>query len=795
MRATDKSSPGNAVKKPSLWSTKCLRGDLFGALAALLVSLPLSMTIGVIAFAPLGKEYAVDGALAGVYGAAILSIFSAIFGARTILVSGPRAASALIVASLITKLLLSEDLFFPSGETVPHVITITFFAIFLAGLFQFACGSMRIGHAVKFIPYPVVSAFVNSSALLIISAQCWILLDIRKTSNFVEEEIFIDLLFRLGEIRPLSTIPAAVTIAFMFITARKLRLMPASLVGLIAGTGTYYALKHFLGGVDIGATLGSISSDSSIVETPIDAGSFSALPSIQLADMFPSLMAGGDLFAVVLIVIPAALALAALSSLDTVVSVSALDEMTENRTDINQETIGQGSGNMAVALLGGLIGSGGLVRTKPAFDAGARTPAAVLIASTFMLAVILLFANFINYIPRSVIAGVIFVLGFQIFDLWSLSILKSCFSRYILQRTGTLTDALIVLLVVSVALTFDLIAAVGIGILVSVIVFVSRMSRSLIRSEFRGPAIHARSVWNRWRQSVLEEHGHQIAVLELDGAIFFGTADTLETRIDQLISEGLLFVVLDLKRIRDVDSTGALALQRIKGRLNKVGGDLAISYALKEMRRSRVDTTVERRKRSSVRVLWTFFENSGVVDALGRHTFFPDTDSALAYCEDKLIAQVQQKNGVEYTRPKFVPSIFQNLSRDEIRILRKVTTRHVYQPGENVFSQGDVGDSLYYISKGRGSVIVHLHATGGKKRLGTLMDGAIFGEMALLDRNLRAASVVATEKMVCYRLSVEEFENIKNSCHETAIKLFNNLCILLSERIRSSNTMIAELEK
>jgi len=795
MGGVDNMSLGKAAKRPALWSTANLKSDFLGALSALLVSLPLSMTIGVIAFAPLGNEYAVTGALAGVYGAAILSICSAIFGARTILISGPRAASALIVASLITKLLLSEDLFFPSGQTIPYVISIAFFAIFLAGLIQLAVGTMRIGNIVKFIPYPVISAFVNSSALLIISGQSWVLLDIRKDSNFVEEDIFIDLLFRLGEIRPLSVIPAAVTIAVMFLIAHKLRFVPASLVGLVMGTATYYTMKHFLGGVDIGATLGNIASNSSVIETAGNIGPFSSLPSLQFANMFPSLMSGGDLLAVMLIVVPAALALAALSSLDSVVSLSVLDEMTENRTDINHELVGQGGGNMTAALFGGIIGSGGMVRTKPAFDSGGRSPALVLISSVLMLAITLLFAEFINFIPRSVIAGVIFVLGFQIFDRWSFAILKSCFSRYVFKRSGTLMDALIVVLVVSVALAFDLIAAVGIGILVSVIVFVSRMSRSLIRNEFKGPAIHARSVWNPWRQAILEQHGHQIVVLELDGAIFFGTADTLETHIDHLIGEGLIFVVLDMKRIRDIDSTGALALLRIMRHLNKAGGDLTISYILREKRQSRFGTIVERRKNAATRSIWVFLENSGVMEALGEHTFFPDTDSALAHSEDALIARIEQDGDGKHGQTESVPTIFQNLSAEELKILRKATTRHVYQPGQTVFSQGDVGDSLYYISKGHGSVIVHLQATGEGKRLGTLRGGAVFGEMALLDKKPRAASVVATKEMVCYRLSVDEFESIKNSCHETAIKLFNNLCILLSERIRSTNTMIAELEK
>jgi len=773
-----------------------LKGDISGALAAFLVSLPLSMTIGVIAFAPLGKEYAVSGALAGIYGAAILSLCSALFGARTILVSGPRAASALIVASLITNLLLSEDLYFPTGQTIPYVISISFFAVFLAGVLQFLIGSFCVGNLVKFIPYPVVSAFINSSALLIISGQIWTLLDIRKQSNFIEEDTFFDLLFRLNEVRPLSVVPALITIVVMVVVAKKFRLLPASLMGLSAGTAVFYAMKQFLGGVDIGATMGNIASNSSIVvDTAQGAASFSPLPMTQFTKIFPSLFAGGDVTVILSIVIPAALALAALSSLDSVVSLSSVDEISDTRTDINRELTGQGVGNMMAALFGGIIGSGGLVRTKPAFDAGGRTSLMVLMSSGFMLAAVFMFADLINYIPRTVISAVIFVLGFQIFDRWSFTILKSCCSRGAFAKTGTLLDAMIILLVVTVALSFNLIAAVGIGILVSVIVFVSRMSRSLIRNEFRGPGIHARSVWDRQRQAVLEKHGHQIAVLELDGAVFFGTADALETRINQLLQDGLIFIVLDMKRVRDIDSTGAVALKRINGWVKKAGGVLVVSYILKERRKSRTEASLERRARTDTRLIWLFLENSGVVQNLGDHGFFSDTDNALAYCEDQLISSLKNKLEIQKVGHVSVPTIFENLNIEEIKLLRNHCTRHVYKQGERIFDQGEAGDALYYISKGRGVVLVHLHATGEVKRLGTLLGGAVFGEMALLDKKPRAASIIAAEGMVCYRLGVDEFERIKGAHHDVAIKVYNNLCIMLSDRIRSTNTMIAELEK
>ena len=133
MSVTTRAGAARYTESPGLAPAHNIKGDFLGAIAATLVSLPLSMTIGVVAFAPLGRDYAVQGVLAGVYGAIILGFVAALLGGRSILVSGPRAASALILASLITQLLLAEDLMFPSGQTVPSVISIAFSAILLAG--------------------------------------------------------------------------------------------------------------------------------------------------------------------------------------------------------------------------------------------------------------------------------------------------------------------------------------------------------------------------------------------------------------------------------------------------------------------------------------------------------------------------------------------------------------------------------------------------------------------------------------------------------------------------------------
>jgi len=771
---------------------RTLRGELTGAVATTLVSLPLSMTIGVVAFAPLGKDFALQGVMAGLFGAITIGFVATVLGTKSLLISGPRASSALILASLMTQLFLSDALYFPSGETVQHVISIAYFSQILGGAVQLFGGAFRFGNIVKYIPYPVISGFVNSSALLIIMSQSWVLFDVRKESTLLDEASFLDLLMRLNEAQPLTMIPGLTTIAVMILVTRIFKKIPASLAGMVAGTAVYYALKSVLNGVDIGTTIGSLSETSVLGGAP-QTGSL--LPTLHLTDMFTGLLAGGDLTAVLILVIPAALSMAMLASLETAVSLSTLEDLTNRRQNLNPELARHGLGNMIAAMFGGLFSAGDMIRTKPGLEAGGKTALMAALTSAFMLLAVIFFGQYIAYIPRAVIAGMIMVLGFQIFDRWSLKILKNCFSRFVFKRVSGLIDIIVVMLVIAVALTFDLIVAVGIGTLISIVIFVSRMSRSLIRNIYYGPAIRTRNIWPPRDQARIEANGHKVAVVELEGSIFFGTASNLEHEIDRLMQNGVIYIILDTKRVTDIDITGYFSLQRIQSRLHKRGGTLSLSYILKERRdQNRKFYGTDQRKQSKSRHLWTYLKTSGAVETLGEANFFPDTDRALTQIEEQILS-ITPAGQPDTLVPRSVPTILKNLTALEIRTIRRRSTRHVYSNGETIFNQGDAGDAIYYVSRGRADIILKLPASGEFKRLHSVMSGTVFGEMAVLDNRPRAASVVATKPTICYRLASADFEEIKANHGETALKLFNNICLMFSDRIRHANALIAELEK
>ncbi len=754
-------------------------GDLKGGIVAAFISLPMSMSMGIVAFAPFGPDLAVHGGVAGIYSAVIVGVCAAVFGGRVLMVPSPRAAAAVIFASLAVHVMASDSLMFPSGTTVTHTIAIAFLAAFLAGVIQAGLGFSDYGSIVKYIPQPVVAGFVNSSALLIVLSQLNVLLDLPRP------HVLLDPVADPGLIHPLTMVPGFVAMATVLAIGRWAKRLPASFIGLLIGSAAFYLMKASLGGVDVGTTMGELTS---------------RLPAPAFVGFIAAPFAGGNPWIVLTLLIPAAVSMAAVGSMETSLSIATIDRLTGQRTDHNRELRAQGIANAAAAALGALFASGGIIRTKPAYDMGGRSVVSAVVCGLGLMAATIAFPEMNELIHPAVGAGVLNGLGFENLDRGSLQTLRRSLAPKALHRNTSLIDTVIVIAVILTALAFDLIVAVIVGIFLALLVFVARMGRAFVRRVGKGPAIHSRSAWDEHNRKIVEKYGHRIAVVELEGALFLATADTLDDLVRGLMAEGVTHVVLDMKRISQIDTSGAVKLADLAALLAGTDGRLVLGYVPEERRRGRARRRAERteddrRHHSYSREMWRTLEETGVVAAVGGDSLFPDTNSALVACERDIIARVLHEQQVSAPVSHPLPSIVDGLAPADIRFLRRQCRRDYFDAGETIFEQGDRGDALFLLSRGRADVTIYIAELGQEKRLQTLLGGAVFGEMALLDDKPRAASVRAVDPSVCYRLDRGAFELIKRDRPVLALKLFNNLCIMFSERMRSANTMISELEK
>jgi SulP family sulfate permease len=150
---------------------KVLIGDLAGGFTATLIAIPHAMGLGLLAFAALGPSWAPVGVVAGLLSVVVGSFVSGVIPSGTCMMMGTRTSVTMVFAGILAALAAHPLLQTPQGPDVPQVLTLAFIAVFLSGLLQMGFGALRMGRAIKFVPYPVIAGFMNGIAILMIMSQ------------------------------------------------------------------------------------------------------------------------------------------------------------------------------------------------------------------------------------------------------------------------------------------------------------------------------------------------------------------------------------------------------------------------------------------------------------------------------------------------------------------------------------------------------------------------------------------------------------------------------------------------
>jgi len=299
------------------------------------------------------------------------------------------------------------------------------------------------------------------------------------------------------------------------------------------------------------------------------------------------------------------------------------------------------------------------------------------------------------------------------------------------------------------------------------------MSRGVIRAVRTGTEVQSRRAREAADIDLLNANGRRILVIELEGPMFFASAEMLHNRIDAAIAEDVRYVVLDMARVNEVDSTGARILLQTYERMKSAGVALLMCGQDEHPQTA------------------SLLRDHGVSDRLTRERIFPDMDRAVEWCENHLLVELQGKGAVLGDHPFALLDIARGLDPGEREILRQALRIREIAPGEAVFRQGDEGDALYVIVRGSASVRLQLR-DGGDRRLVTFSPGTVFGEMALLDRGPRSATVIADEALVCYTLDRARFEELSVAHPRIGMSLLSNLMRELVSRMRRANLTMAE---
>ena len=748
------------------------KDDIGAATVGALATLPQAVAYGLIVVSPLGAEWAAFGISVSVATAIAYGFFTGLFTTHPFMVSGPKAVLALVIAAGIQSAL-------DRGETPENALLLGFTGVIVAGVFQIGSGVLRLGHVVSYVPVPVLAGFMNASALLVMLSSVPMVLGVPEMTveQLLAGGIVDASLWALGV--------SGLTIIVNFLAEGRVRFLPAALIGLIAGAAVYYA---GIKGLDLpqGPEVGHI-----------DLASLLQLPMLFThADPMAVLMRAPD------IPLLTGLSIGLLTSFDTVLSSGSLNIDDGGKPDANRDLRVHGAANFLMGVLGYMPGSGTLSRSMAIINAGAKTRAANAGVGIVFLIMLVVLAPVVAALPLWATAGMLLATAVQALDKGTLANIRRIVRREVPYPRILAGDLAVTFVVVVTALIFNLIAAVGVGIVLAVVLFVLGVGRNPVRRVLLGSRVRSKVQRRPEQISLLEQEGHRIAVIEVQGALFFGACAQLQSVAERQIALGAAYLILDFRHVTSIDSIGTALLRTLNIQCREQGGRLSLSYIQPERRLKIVEQrrdengseTEDLRRPTILRWLWLSLHANGVVDALGEDAIFDDTEKALGDAEERLLSRLGRSSELSPRGIIASSPILAGLTREQVRSLGRFARRQTFLKEEAVFSQGEVGDMAYLMVRGRMDVSIDIPGSNRKRRVSSLAEGTMFGEMGLLDGEKRSATVRATQASRCFSIGRDEFDALRREYPDIALLLMQNLGRQFAERLRLANNIISELE-
>ena len=480
-----------------------VRGDLFGGVTAAIIALPMALAFGVASGA---------GPAAGLYGAVLVGLFAALFGGTPTLISEPTGPMTVVMTAIIAHLVAANP---------EQGMAMAFTVVMLAGILQMVFGALKLGHYVTMMPYTVISGFMTGIGMILIVLQLGPFLGHATPPGGVIGTIGA-IPAMIADIQPAETALAIFTFGLIALFPKRLiRLLPPQLLALVAGT----LLSVFLlANVDI----------RQIGEIP------TGLPALQMPVFTASQWQ--------LMVIDAAV-LAVLGSIDALLTSVIAESMTRKEHSSNKELFGQGMGNLASGLFGGIPGAGATMGTVVNIQTGGRSALSGLTRALLLMVVVLWAAPLTSHIPLAVLAGIALKVGVDIID-WSF-----------LRRAHRVSSkaAMIMYGVIALTVFVDLITAVALGVFVANVLTIERMVRLQSRSM---KTIEHRDVSNDLthdEQTLLQQAKGRILVFALGGPLIFGVAKAISRQHAVLPDHEIL--ILDFSEVPVLGVSSSLALE------------------------------------------------------------------------------------------------------------------------------------------------------------------------------------------------------------------------------------------
>ena len=545
------------------------RGDFFGGITAGIVALPLALAFGLSS--GLGPS-------AGLYGAIFISFFAAFFGGTPTQISGPTAPMTAVSMVFIADILSNFD------GSISKALPIILAVFLLSGLLQIVLGIIGLGKYIRYIPYPVVSGFMTAIGVIILVTQIaptvgyYVKEDIEFVENFIEkaesnliqkslnDEISNEMLV-LDDFKSAIENSKNITQDKIMTEAKTLASKKAS--GVL---GTINVLPRILKNIDITELILALFTifiiygfkkittvvPSTLVALFVVSGiaygfGINYRPISAIPSGIPEIQFG--IFKVIDIALIAkyifvAITLALLGAIDSLLTSIVADNMTKTIHEPNKELIGQGIGNSIGALFGGIPGAGATIRTVVNINSGGKTRLSGMIAGLLLLFILLALGPIASKIPAAVLAGILITVGIGVMDYKGLKAIP-----YMPKP-----EVFILVIVLVLSSVWNLVYAVGIGLVIASLIFMKKVGDLTSRSLNVTP-LKREEAWNdefEFPSNLKEE----VFIKHIEGPLFFGnTAKFTETAKQIPLTSSVLVIRLD--KVPYIDQSGLYALESV----------------------------------------------------------------------------------------------------------------------------------------------------------------------------------------------------------------------------------------
>jgi sulfate permease, SulP family len=715
--------------------------DVLGGSAASVLSVTFGLSYSLLIFAGPLAPYLSYGVAATFISSAVLAAVIALGSSLPFAIAGPESSTAAMTGILASSLVERMTAADPSAALLgPVLITLGLSAV-VTGVVLCGFGVTRMGRAIRYVPYPVVGGFLGATGCLILLGSIRIITGHRLQFATLDQ---------FGNILTMSELAAACAMALvLYLTWHRSRSafgLPVILIGGVIAAHTAF----WLAGISLaqaqasGWTFQPPPRVSFML--PWSAHEISRYPWFALPDLI------GNLIAVVFVTASSAL-----------FNTTGIEVAAHREANLECELSVTGIANILSGAFGGYTGCVSVSRSILTFNSGGTGRLAGLTVAAISASMLAAAPTLLGYMPKFVLGGLLIYLGADQLHKW---IVQS-------RRRLSFTEYLSLLAIIVIIVQWGFIAGILIGVVIGCATFALSASRiDSIKYSFDGSEYRSSLDRSRDDQAVLSAHGGKIQGLNLQSYLFFGSANRLFQHVKALLARHpeCRFLVFDFKLVTGIDSSAAYSFAQIKRTAHDRGIRLVLVH---------LPSAAEKALRSSE------FITPEV-------SIVPELDHALEWCENEIIAQHQGLEGEEASLRDWFTQIL-GTEHDAAELIRRCQRIEV-DANDTIVRAGEAADSMHFILDGRVGIMIPT-GDGGTTRVRSLGRYTTIGEMGLVSRAPRSATIQAEVASILYVLGVDQFDEIKTDDPALGQKLLTYFVSVMAERLTFANRMIAVLRR